>query len=119
MNIKGRGTVKAHRVAYELANGPIPKGDGPHGTVVMHSCDNPLCCNPAHLSIGTQADNLRDMAEKGRRKGEKSPHAKLTEEQALYIKHSSRSARSIALELGVSPEAAQMIRRGERWGHLR
>lgn len=119
VKVPGRGPSKAHRVAYELANGPIPAGHGYHGTVVMHSCDEPLCCNPRHLSLGTQAQNLRDMAEKGRRKGERSPNAKLTEEQALYIKHSNRSARSIALDLGVRPETAQHIRRGTRWGHLK
>lgn len=53
--------VGTHRVAYEFFNGPIPDG-----MVVMHSCDNPPCCNPRHLSLGTQADNLHDMFRKGR-----------------------------------------------------
>jgi hypothetical protein len=51
----------AHRVAWQLANGPIPDG-----LMVMHSCDNPPCCNVAHLSLGTAADNQADKAAKGR-----------------------------------------------------
>lgn len=52
----------AHRISYTMHFGPVPAG-----MVVMHSCDNPPCVNPAHLTIGTQADNLADMTAKGRR----------------------------------------------------
>lgn len=51
----------AHRLAYELANGELARA-----LVVRHSCDNPPCCNPAHLSVGTQRDNARDAQERGR-----------------------------------------------------
>lgn len=53
--------IKTHRLAWELANDEIP--DGLH---VLHHCDVPLCCNPEHLFLGTQADNMADMAAKGR-----------------------------------------------------
>ena len=56
-----RGRV-AHRVAYHIANGPIPAG-----LHVLHNCDNPACCNPAHLRIGTQSENMFECYEKGRR----------------------------------------------------
>lgn len=59
----------AHRLAWILVNGPIPKGDGFHGTCVCHRCDNPKCCNPRHLFLGSQNDNLKDMTRKGRHRG--------------------------------------------------
>lgn len=55
------GSFLTHRVAWELERGPIPDG-----VVVCHHCDNPGCCNPEHLFLGTQAENLLDMRRKGR-----------------------------------------------------
>lgn len=52
----------AHRIAYAIANG----GELPEGQLVRHKCDNPPCCNPAHLEIGTAKDNTNDMMERGR-----------------------------------------------------
>lgn len=52
---------KSHRVAWILTNGEVPDG-----LWVLHTCDNPACCNPAHLWLGTRSDNVRDMCAKGR-----------------------------------------------------
>lgn len=71
--VGGHGRVwRAHRVAYAFTHGE------PGALSVLHRCDNPSCCNPAHLFLGTQADNMRDMAVKGR-----SPHSKISEDTVV------------------------------------
>lgn len=56
----------AHRASWLIFRGEIPNREGEHGTVVMHTCDNRRCVNPAHLELGSQADNVKDMNRKGR-----------------------------------------------------
>ncbi len=57
----------AHRIAWELENGPIPSGDGAGNEVfVCHRCDNPRCVRTEHLFLGTNKENMRDMASKKR-----------------------------------------------------
>lgn len=68
IGFRGR-TWKTHRLAWMFANGPIPSG-----LQVRHSCDNPPCCNPAHLLLGTNADNMRDMRERGGHMKAACPH---------------------------------------------
>lgn len=82
---KGK-TVYAHRLAYCRAN-DLSLEDI-EGKVVLHSCDNPSCINPEHLSLGTNLDNSEDMVQKGRSaSGEKCARAKLTEKQVEEIRN--------------------------------
>lgn len=112
----------AHRVAYILCRRDIPKGEGHHGTVVMHSCDNPICCNPKHLTTGTQADNIADMKAKGRRKnksaGEDNGRAILTPNDVQKIRLDRRTCRLIAEEYSVGQTTVRHIQSGKNWAWL-
>ena len=62
----GKKQYLAHRIAFSIFKGLIPDGNGYHGVCVMHSCDNRLCVNPNHLSLGSQKDNVKDSITKSR-----------------------------------------------------
>lgn len=106
--------VRTHRIAWESVNGPIPDGKK-----VLHRCDNPPCCNPDHLFLGTQADNIHDMYTKGRNRntgplGEASSAAKLTADQVRVIR-SRTSSMKLAEEFGISYRHLRQIKTGVRW----
>lgn len=103
-------------MAWILANGQIP-----NGAVVRHGCDNPPCCNPAHLEIGTAADNVRDSIVRGRArqpKGMENGHAKLTDEDVLAIRHSTERQREISARFSISQAVVSEIRTGKMWRHI-
>lgn len=104
----------AHRAAFELAKGPIP-----NGLVVMHACDNPRCCNPDHLSVGTDQDNRDDCVAKDRHvHGETHPTAKLKASEVLEIRADARAQRAIAKDYGISQTQVSTIKRHSQWRDL-
>lgn len=130
---RGWATVRAHILAWEYANGrPVPKG-----MLVCHSCDNRDCCNPAHLWLGTSAENSADMVRKGRSasgdrsrsrlhpeslpRGESHPLTHLTDARVREIVARLRlgeTQSSLAAEFGVRQGTISKIAGGKTWGHL-
>lgn len=128
---------KAHRVAWELTNGPIPRG-----LQVLHDCpggDNPMCCNPLHLWLGTEQDNMTDKVEKGRQscgekhakimkrvasRGEGHARATLTNELVLSIRRDYRKgvrgcgAHVLAKKYSVARQTILWIVNRKGWTHL-
>jgi hypothetical protein len=113
-----------HRFAYRDAKGAIPKG-----CVIMHSCDNKLCVNPNHLSIGTYKDNSIDMRNKKRNavfKGESHGNSKLTEADVIYIKAIYKkgnrwnpgNADDLAARFNITKNYVSELCRGYKWKHL-
>jgi hypothetical protein len=110
-------TWRAHRYAYTQAFGPIPAGH-----VVRHRCDNPPCINAEHLELGTQADNLADMDERGRRNAPKgSDHyaSTLTPADVRAIRTLRYASLTVlARRFHTTPAAIRDIRLGRTWKHV-
>lgn len=133
-NAGGR-TLRAHRVAFLLQHGIDPTD-----RFVCHDCDNPPCCNGAHLFAGSARDNTQDCVSKGRTnsasgwrhgsrtkpesraRGERIAQAKLTAEQVVEIralyKAGEYTHQKLAEHFGVSRRAIGFITRGENWYHI-
>lgn len=111
---KGK-VLLAHRIALSLTD-----GEWDSKLHVLHTCDNPPCCNPAHLWRGTDLDNQRDKVAKGRQRnnplrGEDSPHAKLTQQQVLAIRASQKRGAELAAEYRVSQTTISSVRNYRTW----
>jgi hypothetical protein len=116
---------KAHRLAYTLTYGPIPRG-----LWVLHKCDYPPCCNPRHLFLGTLADTVADRDAKQRRppgchvpyahrpRGTGHGRAKLTEADVRAILASDEVQQVLADRYGVAQTVISKIKRREIWRHV-
>jgi hypothetical protein len=118
----------AHRFAWEYFVGDIP--DGLH---VLHHCDNPPCCNPNHLFLGTHADNMHDRDKKGRgylstpesreTRRNKPPAGKLTKSQVIEIRSlysaDSCSFKDLAVKFDMSHRQIRRIVNRESWKHIK
>ncbi|WP_126463654.1 HNH endonuclease signature motif containing protein [Sulfuritortus calidifontis] len=116
IKLKDGAQLRAHRVAYELAHGPIPDG-----LQVCHRCDNRRCVRPGHLFLGTAKDNAADMVAKGRaarNTGERNGASRLTRQDIEAIRADDSLYRELASRFRVSPSAIGLIKRRERWKHV-
>jgi hypothetical protein len=95
----------AHRVSYEVYIGPIEGG-----MFVCHRCDNPVCVNPAHLFLGTNAENMADKVSKGRQS------RKLKDADVAAIRSASGvTQQELAKQFNVGQDQISRIRSGKRW----
>ena len=118
---RGGKAMYAHRISWEMENGPIP-----NKMCVCHSCDNPACVNPEHLWIGTQAENLNDMRSKGRfntigrSRGSAHRWAKIDENDVCEIRRrllAGESMAQIARDFNVTRSAIYKIKCGKTWAN--
>jgi len=115
---RGGKVIYAHRRAWAMCKGPIPGNQ-----CVCHSCDNPACCNPAHLGLGTNDENMADRRVKGRattsyQVGQANNNAKLTVADVRTIRADPRIARVVAAEYGVHRTTISLIRQGKTWSDV-
>lgn len=103
-----RQAVNVHRLVFMWWKGEIPQG-----YLIRHSCDNPACCNPDHLLLGTHADNMRDKAVRGRVR-----NRKLTDEQVREIRHSTECLGALSERYGVGKPVLCQIRKGTARRHV-
>jgi hypothetical protein len=113
--LKFRGKdERAHRIAWLLSYGDIPPMTNGKRTVIRHMCNNAACCNPRHLLLGTQTDNVQDMV-----KSTGWGQAKLTKDQVEYIRDIYRSGRinivTLAKEMCVHPSTIYSICAFRTW----
>lgn len=110
-------TSRAHRAAWIYTYGQIDSG-----LQVCHRCDNPACCNPSHLFLGTDAENKADMDGKGRRaRGSRQGHAVLDEESVGAICgliNAGLSDTAIGSQFGVARAVIYLIRTRKNWRHV-
>lgn len=113
-----RGIQLSHRIAYELAYGQFPRE-----LKVLHKCDNPPCCNPKHLFLGTQLENIQDRQSKQRTAyGYKIHTRKLTPESVIDIRRAFASgeatSKELALRYSVDRSTINLIVNNKSWTQI-
>jgi hypothetical protein len=119
LGAKSLASDGSHRVSWKMHN----KQEIPKGMFVMHSCDNPSCVNPKHLSLGTPKDNSDDMIAKGRKKqvihiGEKNGKSIIKPEIVRFIRSSDLSHAELARQLNISNGCVRSVRSKRTWKHI-
>lgn len=127
----GSKSLAAHRLSFELSNGPIPAGLN-----ILHSCDNPRCVNPDHLRAGPQSDNIAEAYEKKRKvspfakvenryqgprpslPGAANPNSRLTDDDIRAIRASTEKPGIVAKRFNIIPDYVTMIRKRKVWKHV-
>jgi hypothetical protein len=107
----------ATRASWFLTHGYLPSPD----IQVLHKCDTPLCVNPNHLFLGTQADNMADCERKGRKNvmfGERAGMSKLTDAIVASIRNDTRTFQEIAKEHDIHESTVAAIRYNRTWKHV-
>ena len=105
----GAGTVRAHRVAWALANA----AEVDAATTINHTCDNPGCCNPGHLYAGTQAENIADMHRRRRRRYA-IRFSQSDRDEILRRYRGGETQKVLAAEYGCAQSLISMIVSGDR-----
>jgi hypothetical protein len=108
--------VKAHRYFYEKFIETIPEG-----LHVLHKCDNPNCCNPNHMFLGTNTDNVADKISKGRQPshvGISNPKCKISEDDVIKIFYDQRKQEEISRQYNISTSTIRDIKKFRTWTHL-
>lgn len=112
--VSGNKMITAHRFSWECHYGSVPEG-----LCVLHKCDVKACVNPQHLFLGTQADNMADMVEKGRSLvGVRNSNAKLTPDIIVLIRAATGSMDRIAERFDVCQRTICQIRNRKTWRHV-
>ncbi len=116
-----RTSTGAHRIAWKIFKGPIPEG-----LMVLHKCDNRPCCNPDHLFLGTNQDNMDDMVKKGRSartRGEKNGNCKHSKSliKAAISEYKPKLGiyRSLSQKYGIPYQTLYAAINGRNWKWLR
>lgn len=102
-----KSMVKAHRASLYLYKGIVPSED----QVVLHSCDNGFCCNPDHLKLGTQLENMEDMAKKRRYSITKQVLSDNDVDEAIGLRESGVQIKDIAILFGISTSQMSRVTR--------